>query len=193
MLICLIAFLLAPALTFGEIYYWVDDQGNQRFTTNLDSIPEPFRSRATLLPYAKSPPAPLEPLTSPAPKGKAEIPFVSGSPVLVNARINGFGPVTLVLDTGAERTLISPSVLSRLGISREPATRVQIRGVTGTAKGDAIWVESVEVGDAKVGPLLVVVHDSKLKGAEGLLGRDFLGHFNITIDPQEQKVTLQPK
>jgi predicted aspartyl protease len=110
----------------------------------------------------------------------------------VSARINGVCPVTLVFDTGADRTLISPFALSRLGISIEPATRVQIRGVTGTAQGDAIWVESVEVGDAKVGPLLIVVHDSGLKGAEGLLGRDFLGHFNITIDPREQKVTLQP-
>jgi len=191
-LICLVSFLLAPALTFGEIYYWVDDQGNQRFTTNLDSIPEPFRSRATLLPYATSPPAPAEPQAPPTTRKTVQIPFVPGSPVLVSARINGVGPVTLVFDTGADRTLISPFALSRLGISIEPATRVQIRGVTGTAQGDAIWVESVEVGDAKVGPLLIVVHDSGLKGAEGLLGRDFLGHFNITIDPREQKVTLQP-
>lgn len=190
--ICLIPFLLAPALTLGEIYYWVDHEGNQRFTTSLETIPEPYRSRATLLPYAKSPPAPPEPLTSPASKAGVQIPFVPGSPVLVSARINGSGPVTLILDTGADRTLISPSALSRLGISREHATQVQIRGVTGTAQGDALWVDSVEVGEAKVGPLLIVVHDSGLKGAEGLLGRDFLGHFNITIDPREQKVTLQP-
>jgi hypothetical protein len=53
-------------------------------------------------------------------------------------------------------------------------------------------VNSVEVGGARVAPLLVVIHDSDLKGAEGLLGRDFLANFNVTIDSKEQLVTLAP-
>ena len=98
----------------------------------------------------------------------------------------------MILDTGADRTLLVPSALERLGISIENAERVMIRGVTGRSYGSAVWVNSVEVGGAGVAPLLVVVHDSDLKGAEGLLGRDFLANFNVTIDSKKQLVTLAP-
>ena len=67
-----------------------------------------------------------------------------------------------------------------------------LRGVTGKSYGDAVWVSSVEVGEAKVGPLLIIAHDADLKGADGLLGRDFLANFNVTIDSKEHVVTLAP-
>ena len=98
----------------------------------------------------------------------------------------------MILDTGADRTLIVSSALGKLGISIENASRVLLGGVTGRSYGSAVWVNSLEVGRAIVSPLLVVVHDSDLKGAEGLLGRDFLANFNVTIDSQEQLVTLAP-
>jgi predicted aspartyl protease len=98
----------------------------------------------------------------------------------------------MILDTGADRTLVRPSALSKLGVSIESATRIVIKGVTGTSHADAVWVNSVEVGEARVGPLLIIAHEADLKGAEGLLGRDFLATFTVTIDPKEQIVTLTP-
>jgi len=56
-----------------------------------------------------------------------------------------------------------------------------------------VEVNSIEVGQAKVGPLRIVAHDADLKKADGLLGRDFLEHFTVTIDSKEQQVTLAPK
>jgi hypothetical protein len=50
----------------------------------------------------------------------------------------------------------------------------------------------VEVGEARVGPILIIAHDADLKAADGLLGRDFLAHFNVTIDSKERVVTLAP-
>ncbi len=52
--------------------------------------------------------------------------------------------------------------------------------------------EFLEVGEARVGPLLIIVHDTDLKEADGLLGRDFLAHFHVTIDSKERIVTLTP-
>ncbi len=129
---------------------------------------------------------------SPAPKGFTKVLFTPGSPVLVSAKINGAGPVTLILDTGSDRTLVAPAVLQRLGISTEDAPRGILKSVTGTSYVEAVWVQSVEVGEARVGPLLVIVHDADLKEADGLLGRDFLAHFNVTIDSKEKVVTLAP-
>jgi hypothetical protein len=43
-----------------------------------------------------------------------------------------------------------------------------------------------------VGPLLIIAYDGDLKAADGLLGRDFLAHFNVTIDSKAGVVTLAP-
>jgi Aspartyl protease/Domain of unknown function (DUF4124) len=184
--------ILFPGLAMADIYYWVDDQGTQHYTTRLESIPEPYRSKAQLLPLPASPPAPLELERNPSPKELTQIPFTPGLPVLVSVKINGAGPITLILDTGADRTMVAPEALQKLGISSGNGPRGILRGVTGASHVDAVWVNSVEVGEAKVGPLLIVAYDGDLKNADGLLGRDFLAHFNVTIDSKERVVTLAP-
>jgi hypothetical protein len=184
--------ILIPGLASAEIYYWVDERGTQYYTTRLESIPEPYRSNAQLLSLPTSPPAPPELQSSPSQKGFTKISFTPGFPVLINAKINGVGPITLILDTGADRTLVRSSALLKLGISMENAPRAVVKGVTGMSYVDALWVNSVEVGEAKAGPLLILVLDADLKGADGLLGRDFLANFNVTIDSKERVVTLAP-
>ncbi|MCG6533230.1 MAG: retroviral-like aspartic protease family protein [Syntrophales bacterium LBB04] len=184
--------IIMPGLAFGDVYYWVDEQGVQYYTTRPESIPEAYRSAAESLAMPESPPAPpeLEPDLPKPKKGVTKIPFAPGSPILVSVKINGSGPVTLVLDTGADRTLVSPWVLAQLGVSAEGVLSGILKGVTGITRTEAVWVSSVEVGDAKVGPLLVIAHDAGLKGADGLLGRDFLANFNVTIDSKAKIVTL---
>jgi predicted aspartyl protease len=181
-----------PGLALADIYYWVDDQGTQHYTTRPESIPDPYRSKARLLPLPVSPPAPPELERSPSPKGLTKIPFTPGLPVLVSVKINGAGPITLILDTGADRTMIAPEALQRLGISIGNGPRGILKGVTGASYVDAVWVTSVEVGEAEVGPLLIIAYNGELTNADGLLGRDFLAHFNVTIDSKEGVLTLSP-
>ncbi len=185
-------FIFVPTLALSDIYYWVDDQGTRNYTTSLESIPERFRSNAERLSLPTSPPTPPEMQSSTSQKVLTKVPFTPGSPVLVSARINGAGPITLILDTGSDRTLVSPSILEKLGISIENASRAMLKGVTGMGYGNAVWVQSVEVGETRVGPLLIIVPDTDLKEADGLLGRDFLGNFSVTIDSKEGIVTLAP-
>lgn len=184
--------IFLPELVLADIYHWTDDQGTQHYTTRPDSIPEPYRSKAIPLPLPTSPPVPPEITPRSSPKGVAKISFTSGFPVLVTVKINGGGPITLILDTGADRTMVAPSALLRLGISFENALRGVVRGVTGVSHAEAVWVNSVEIEDAEVGPLLIVAHDAGLIGVDGLLGRNFLANFNVTIDAKERVVTLAP-
>jgi hypothetical protein len=44
-----------------------------------------------------------------------------------------------------------------------------------------------------VGPLTIIAHDTDFKNADGLLGRDFLDQFTVTIDSKAGIVTLAPK
>jgi len=84
-------------------------------------------------------------------------------------------------------------VLERLGIATPGLARTRLRGVTGESAAAVVQVTSVVVGEAVVGPLSVIAHDAGLPGADGLLGRDFLGLFTVTIDTRAGFVTLAPE
>lgn len=191
--------LLTPGLALSQVYRWEDQRGILHFTNALERIPESDRSHVQDLPFL--PPSPLAAVRAlpakeepgPSTLGITRIPYAPGSPIVVSARIGGSGPISLILDTGADRTIVAPQALSRLGISTLNAPRAEIRGVTGSSHGGVVRVNSLEVGEAKAGPLRIIAHDGDLKGVDGLLGRDFLEHFTVTIDSKERVVTLTPK
>jgi hypothetical protein len=182
--------LFFPNPGWSEMYYWVDDQGIENYTGRLESIPEEYRSKAQQLSLPPAPSFPPDLKTGQSPKKLTRIPFSPGSPILVQVKINHVGPIPLILDTGAERSVISTSVLSRLGLSAVNEPPVIVKGVTGTGYANRVLLESIEVGEISVGPLLIAVYSADLRGADGLLGRDFLSNLNVTIDSKEKVVTL---
>jgi len=179
--------LIQPGSALAQVYHWVDVEGVIHYSTGIESVPAPYRARARAL-YASPPPA----VPAIERSSLATITFTPGSPVIVSARINGLGPITLVLDTGADRTLVSPGALSRLGIPVVASGRAEVRGVTGVGPADVVWITLLEVGGAKAGPFAIVAYDGNLRLADGLLGRDFLDQFTVTIDAQTGRVTLAP-
>jgi hypothetical protein len=184
----------------AQIYRWTDERGEVRYSQGIHSIPPQFRGGAVMMGTLSQPapgpsdqPAASAPAAAPA-AGGARIPFTPGQPIMVSARINGGGTTQLLLDTGAQGTVISPTALAALGVNYRNAVRGSIKGVTGQADVLAVRIESIEVEGARFGPLLVVAHDAGLgSGRDGLLGRDFLDNFIVTIDSAARVVTLTPK
>jgi len=115
--------------------------------------------------------------------------MTQGAPITVSAGLNGV-PLTLIVDTGAERTVISPVALERAGLGGQPGRPVQIVGATGEAPASL-------VAGARIGPLAVIVHalpaDGRSVAADGLLGRDVLDAFTLTVDPVAGRATLTPR
>jgi len=185
-----------PGLASGQIYRWIDGEGDTHFSQGIDSVPLRFRPSAVIIGYDRpSPPPEASGATTPTAPGAGRIAFTPGRPIMVTARINDAGSAQLMLDTGAARTIIKPSVLTTLGVSHLNSLRGTLRGVTGEADVVAVRVESLEVSGARVGPLLVVSHDTGFgsERGDGLLGRDFLDHFTVTIDNAAGMVTLTPR
>lgn len=184
---------LAPA-AHAQLYRWTDEKGETHFAQGMESVPERYRSRARAVGSVDPPPAPSGPAAATVTDGVTRIRFAPGHPIMVTAKLNGRAPVPLMLDTGATRTTISPAALIGLGVSYRDAPKIEIRGVTGSASAYLVSLESLEVGGARVGPLRVLSHDAQMGGgAEGLLGRDFLDHFRVTIDNARGVVELAPK
>lgn len=190
------ALLLAPLTASAQIYRWTDGEGDVHYSQGADSVPLRFRPHAVIIGYDRpSPPEPSGAAAPGAPPGTGQVKFTPGQPIVVTARINDTGSAQLMLDTGAGRTVISPAVLSALGVSYANARRASLRGVTGNAEVTAVRIESLDVSGARYGPLVVVSYDTGLGSdrGDGLLGRDFLDHFTITIDNATGLLTLTPR
>jgi Aspartyl protease/Domain of unknown function (DUF4124) len=195
----LIAFLavLVGATSAGAQYVkWTDEQGNTHYTDSLPGIPDHFRATAVPLGLRNSPPPPPGSERSnamPAASGGATIRYSPGERIMVDAKINGNTPVRLLLDTGADRTLISPQTLWMAGVSSRTAVTGPILGVTGQAEAASAALESLEVQEARVTGMHIIAFDMKRPGVDGLLGRDFLEQFNVNIDSRAGTVTIRPK
>ena len=202
----LVAWLVAVAVAapagpaYAQLYRWLNEQGEVHFTQGLENVPERFRAGARLLGYPEASPAPAPgslpasgPPASPAVRGGARIPFTPGQPILLAVKVNGLRTLRLVLDTGAESTLIHTRALAAIGVDPSGGRRVSVMGVTGQAEGRYVGLESLEVGEARVAPLGVIAYDLLLREGDGLLGRDFLDRFTLTVDSEARVVILAPR
>ena len=185
---------LTAAPAWAEMYRWTDDQGGVHYTQGLDSVPARFRSAAQMMLLSERPAAPL---ASPSPADAAgnttRIPFTPGKPIMVSAKVNGGSTANLILDTGASVTVINPRVLAGMGVGSAQAIRGSLKGATGSADVLFVPIQSIEVGSSRSGPLRVAAHDVDLSQGDGLLGRDFLDQFKVTIDSTAGVVTIAPK
>ena len=158
-LLLVLAFTLAasPPPASAQIFRWVNGEGDIHFSQGVQSVPLRYLPNAVIIGYDR--PSPPEPTGGSTPLGTGRVTFTPGKPILVTARINERDSAQLMLDTGAVRTVINPSVLSALGVSYDAAVRGSIKGVTGDAEVLVVRVDSIDVSGAKVGPLAVVSHD----------------------------------
>ena len=187
--------LARPAPADAPIYRWVDERGVPHFVQGIDSVPQKYRSAAAPFDLRRAPGSSRTSAETGASEGPAatEIRFTKGQAIVVDATINGGTSVKLILDTGADRTVINPRALTEAGVSLTEGPTGQIRGATGSASVQTAALESLEIGDAKVIDLLVVAHDIEQRAVDGLLGRDFLDQFKVSIDSDNGIATLAPK
>lgn len=180
-----------PVPASAQVYRWLDAEGSIHYSQGIESVPLRYRDGAVIIGYDR--PAEPSPALAAAQIGIGRVKFTPGQPIMVAAQINGATPATLMLDTGATRTVISPKVLEAGGVSYQDAQRGSLRGVTGETQVFAVRVDMIEVNGARFGPLHVVSHDTGFNQGDGLLGRDFLDHFTVNIDNTAGVVTLTPR
>lgn len=179
--------LLAAGPAAAELYRWTDANGVVRYTNELDLIPPAYRAGAKDVGSPQGrPPTPGSAVES------AVIPFRPGEAIRAAARVNGV-PLTLMVDTGADRTVISPAALGLAGLAVDSGRPVHIMGVTGGATAREVVVQRLDLAGVQVGPLAVIAHDVGVGGVDGLLGRDVLDRFTLTVDAASGQAILAPR
>lgn len=113
---------------------------------------------------------------------------------LVPVYIDGQGPFTFTLDTGASHSLIEQGLADQLGLPVDGHT-VKLSGISAVATGQQVWVGQWRVGDVELPARMLVTLNmgkfDKESGMQGLLGSDVLSQFGrVSIDYQNGKMTL---
>jgi predicted aspartyl protease len=184
--------LLMAGPAGAQLYQWTDAEGVVRYTNDPATIPPAYREAARDIGSPR--PRPPEP-RSPEPRPAVEstvIPFTAGGPIRAAVSLNGT-PLSLMVDTGADRTVIAPAALARAGFEAAGGREVHIQGVTGSAAAREVVVERLDLAGTRVGPLTVIAHDIGVGGVDGLLGRDVLDTFTLTIDAAAGRAVLTPR
>jgi len=182
----------------AQFFRYSDDTGQNHYVDGLDKIPERYRNAAVPLSLRNAPAATPASTAGPAmvkPAGTTVIKYTPGQRIMVDVRINGAFTAQLLLDTGADRTMISPRTLQAAGVAiTKPVATGSITGVTGSDRMSYVVVDSLEIGEAKVGKMPVGSYELAGTGTgDGLLGRDFLDQFKMTVDAGKGEVHLSPK
>jgi predicted aspartyl protease len=105
-------------------------------------------------------------------------------------------PITLILDTGAQRTLLTPAAAVRIG-AQTPRVEFQpqMRGIAGTMATREVELSSFTAGSV-VMPwrrALVATAASLNTPLDGLLGADTLSDFDIDLDLPRHRLMFYEK
>lgn len=116
---------------------------------------------------------------------------------LVPVTINGKGPYTFALDTGASQSLVDAAVAKELGVA-QTGERRPVAGITEVTKVRTIKVASWSVGKVKLPPTTIVEANLPFgnadRGVQGLLGSDMLSAFDVvTIDYENEVLRLRAR
>jgi clan AA aspartic protease (TIGR02281 family) len=119
----------------------------------------------------------------------------SGSHFIVDASTVGGQSLQLLVDTGASLTILTPDVLEQRGLRYEDTGRTAVfTTANGPVEAPVYRLESLAVGDWKVNELDVgVLELASSSGVDGLLGMNFLNHFQFFIDQNEARLRLFAK
>ncbi len=108
----------------------------------------------------------------------------------VPVMINGKGPFKFVIDTGADRTVISTDLAERLGLPA--AGRAKLHAMGGSAQVDMVRLDSVQVSTNTARNVRAAALLRRHIGADGLLGIDSLKGQRIVMDFKAQTMRVEP-
>lgn len=116
--------------------------------------------------------------------------LIADTRMTVPVQIAGAGPYRFVIDTGAQRSVISRQLARRLGL---PAgRRVRLTAMSGTSDVDTVIVPSLSVSTLGGSRIEAPALEAQHLGAPGMLGIDSLQGHALSIDFDRQQMRVSP-
>ena len=133
------------------------------------------------------------------PPAPAPVPLSEGALVALGASrermtvpvsINQRGPWNFIIDTGAERTVVSRELAGVLGLSAGP--RLRVIAMSGASEVGSVIVPRLSVSTIAKETIHAPALGARDLGAVGMLGIDALQGHQILIDFDRSQMTLKP-
>jgi predicted aspartyl protease len=103
--------------------------------------------------------------------------------------INGKGPFRFVVDTGADRSVLSDWLATELGLV--PKTKIMVEGVVRTVTAETVHIDEIAFGVVRRENLLLPILPRTWLGADGFLGLDMIDRYRVTFDFKGHQLLIE--
>lgn len=134
---------------------------------------------------------PPPPVALPAegdPDGAVRTGFDAVRRMTVETTVEGQGPYRFVVDTGANRSVLSTEVAEALGL--QPSGQAMVHGIAGILPSRTVLVRHLTIAGLLTRRVRMPVLPRRYLGADGLLGVDVLTNRRATLDFERQSFSL---
>ena len=115
----------------------------------------------------------------------------AGNGYLIEARVNG-RRADLLLDTGASISIVRRQFADTIGLSAEDGKKTRFNAVGSQVEVTIVNARSFRVGNVAFEDMaLGIAEMPETFSADGLLGMDFLGNFEFSIDQDNEVLNLK--
>jgi hypothetical protein len=119
--------------------------------------------------------------------------IVAGALLVIPVKINQSGPYDFMVDTGSQLNVIDPALASQINL--KPQGTVGLIATAASTQASLGFLDSLQAGSQLVLKPLVVVQDlAPIQAADprirGVLGENFLAHFDVLIDYSHRLLCL---
>lgn len=109
--------------------------------------------------------------------------------LFIDVRVNNNGPHRFLVDSGADRSVVSDSLATRLQLpAGDP---VKLQGMAGSLNVATVEVSALSLGQSEIGPISAPALSARHLGADGLIGIDALADQRLMLDFDKRTVTVQ--
>jgi predicted aspartyl protease len=108
----------------------------------------------------------------------------------VPVAVNGHA-ISMMLDTGSEKSLLAEATVQRLGVNRDGRTSTVLVGASGGSMRTDVSIDSMVVGGVPL-PANRMAVDTLVgyRGIDGILGLDIMRDFDLDMDAPNRALTL---
>ena len=145
-----------------------------------------FMTRGAMAQQPTAPPAAAEP---PEPVLILDASLDLNDRLTVEVMLNSAGPFQFIVDSGADRSVLSETLANRLALAQGP--NILVHGISGSVVARTAKVAQLQVGDARLTDVNLPVLPPERVGADGLLGVDILEGRNVIMDFRKRKLEVR--
>ena len=109
--------------------------------------------------------------------------------LFIDVLVNGKGPYSFLVDSGADRSVIGAGLAERLALPVD--ANVLVRGMAGTSPATTVFIETLSIGSSRIYGIVAPALPERYLGAQGIVGIDALTDQRLLLDFDKRTVVIQ--